>query len=42
MRFGFMVLPRQVADTRAAARIGEAAGFDWMGVADSPTVYEDS
>jgi 5,10-methylenetetrahydromethanopterin reductase len=42
MRFGFMVLPRQIEDTRAAARIGEAAGFDWMGVADSPTVYEDS
>jgi alkanesulfonate monooxygenase SsuD/methylene tetrahydromethanopterin reductase-like flavin-dependent oxidoreductase (luciferase family) len=42
MRFGFMVLPRHVEDTRAAAKIGEAAGFDWMGVADSPTVYEDS
>lgn len=42
MRFGFMVLPRQVEDTREAARIGEAAGFEWMGVADSPTVYEDS
>jgi alkanesulfonate monooxygenase SsuD/methylene tetrahydromethanopterin reductase-like flavin-dependent oxidoreductase (luciferase family) len=42
MRFGFMVLPRNVEDTRAAAQIGEAAGFDWMGVADSPTVYEDS
>jgi 5,10-methylenetetrahydromethanopterin reductase len=42
MRFGFMVLPRQVEDTRAAAQIGEAAGFEWMGVADSPTVYEDS
>ena len=42
MRFGFMVLPRDVEETREAARIGEAAGFDWMGVADSPTVYEDS
>lgn len=42
MRFGFMVLPRHVEDTREAAKIGEAAGFDWMGVADSPTVYEDS
>lgn len=42
MRFGFMVLPRQVEDTREAAQIGEAAGFEWMGVADSPTVYEDS
>jgi 5,10-methylenetetrahydromethanopterin reductase len=42
MRFGFMVLPRRIEDTREAARIGEAAGFDWMGVADSPTVYQDS
>ena len=42
MRMGFMVLPRRIEDTREAARIGEAAGFDWMGVADSPTVYQDS
>lgn len=42
MRFGFMVLPRNIDDTREAARIGEAAGFDWMGVADSPTVYQES
>lgn len=42
MRFGFMVLPRRIEDTREAARLGEAAGFDWMGVADSPTVYQDS
>lgn len=42
MRFGFMVLPRDVEETREAAQIGEAAGFDWMGVADSPTVYKDS
>jgi alkanesulfonate monooxygenase SsuD/methylene tetrahydromethanopterin reductase-like flavin-dependent oxidoreductase (luciferase family) len=42
MRIGFMVLPRRIEDTREAARIGEAAGFDWMGVADSPTVYQDS
>ena len=42
MRIGFMVLPRRIEDTREAARIGEAAGFDWMGVADSPTVYQES
>jgi alkanesulfonate monooxygenase SsuD/methylene tetrahydromethanopterin reductase-like flavin-dependent oxidoreductase (luciferase family) len=42
MRFGFMVLPRRIEDTREAARLGEAAGFDWLGVADSPTVYQDS
>ncbi|MBS1893856.1 MAG: LLM class flavin-dependent oxidoreductase [Actinobacteria bacterium] len=42
MRIGFMVLPRNIEDTRQAARIGEAAGFDWMGVADSPTVYQES
>jgi 5,10-methylenetetrahydromethanopterin reductase len=42
MRFGFMILPRDVEETRAAARVGESAGFDWMGVADSPTVYQES
>jgi 5,10-methylenetetrahydromethanopterin reductase len=42
MRFGFMVLPRDVEETREAARIGEEAGFYWMGVADSPTVYQES
>jgi alkanesulfonate monooxygenase SsuD/methylene tetrahydromethanopterin reductase-like flavin-dependent oxidoreductase (luciferase family) len=42
MRFGFMLLPRDAAETRAAAVAGERAGFDWMGIADSPTVYQES
>jgi alkanesulfonate monooxygenase SsuD/methylene tetrahydromethanopterin reductase-like flavin-dependent oxidoreductase (luciferase family) len=42
MRFGFMVLPRDADDVREAARIGEAMGFDWMGVADTPVVYQES
>jgi alkanesulfonate monooxygenase SsuD/methylene tetrahydromethanopterin reductase-like flavin-dependent oxidoreductase (luciferase family) len=42
MRFGFMLLPRDPVETRAAARAGERAGFSWMGVADSPTVYQES
>lgn len=42
MKFGYMVLPRSIEFTRAAARAGEAAGFSWMGVADSPTVYQES
>ncbi|MGD9985575.1 LLM class flavin-dependent oxidoreductase [Pseudonocardia sp.] len=42
MRFGFMLLPRDVDETRDVARVGDAAGFDWMGVADSPTVYQES
>jgi alkanesulfonate monooxygenase SsuD/methylene tetrahydromethanopterin reductase-like flavin-dependent oxidoreductase (luciferase family) len=42
VQLGFMILPRDVDDTREAALIGEAAGFHWMGVADSPTVFEDS
>jgi 5,10-methylenetetrahydromethanopterin reductase len=37
-----MILPRDPEETRAAARAGEEAGFDWMGVADSPTVYQES
>ncbi|MCW2985361.1 MAG: class flavin-dependent oxidoreductase [Conexibacter sp.] len=42
LRFGFMILPRDPEETRAAARAGEAAGFEWMGIADSPTVYQES
>lgn len=42
MRFGFMLLPRDLIETREVARLGERAGFDWIGVADSPTVYQES
>lgn len=42
MRFGFMLLPRSLAETRELARMGESLGFDWVSVADSPTVYQDS
>jgi 5,10-methylenetetrahydromethanopterin reductase len=42
MKFGFMLLPRSLDETREVARIGDAAGYDWMGVADSPTVYQES
>jgi alkanesulfonate monooxygenase SsuD/methylene tetrahydromethanopterin reductase-like flavin-dependent oxidoreductase (luciferase family) len=42
MRFGFMLLPRDVEETRAVATLGEELGFDWMGVADSPTVYQEA
>ncbi len=42
MEFGFMVLPRSLEGTRAAARLGESLGFSWISAADSPTVYEDS
>jgi 5,10-methylenetetrahydromethanopterin reductase len=42
MDFGFMALPRSLEETREVARAGEAAGFRWMGVADSPTVYQES
>jgi 5,10-methylenetetrahydromethanopterin reductase len=42
MKFGFMVLPRSLEQTREVARIGGGLGFDWISVADSPTVYQDS
>jgi len=42
LRFGFMGLPRSLPGTVETARAGEAAGFHWMGVADSPTVYQES
>jgi alkanesulfonate monooxygenase SsuD/methylene tetrahydromethanopterin reductase-like flavin-dependent oxidoreductase (luciferase family) len=31
-----------VEETRDAARLGEELGFSWMGIADSPTVYQES
>lgn len=42
MKFGFMLLPRSLSETRELARIGGALGFSWITVADSPTVYQDS
>jgi 5,10-methylenetetrahydromethanopterin reductase len=42
MQFGFMLLPRSLEQTRALAALGDALGFDWISVADSPTVYQDS
>src|SRR4051812_50090865 len=42
MRFGVMLLPRSPQETRDAARLAESAGFSWVSVADSPTVYEES
>jgi 5,10-methylenetetrahydromethanopterin reductase len=42
MKFGFMLLPRSLSETRELARSGGEFGFDWISVADSPTVYQDS
>jgi len=42
MKFGFMYVPRSLAEARAVAVAGESYGFSWISVADSPTVYQDS
>jgi 5,10-methylenetetrahydromethanopterin reductase len=42
VKFGFMLLPRSLSETRELARLGGMLGFSWIGVADSPTVYQDS
>lgn len=42
MKLGFMTLPRSLDETRAIARAADAAGWDWLGVADSPVVYGES
>jgi 5,10-methylenetetrahydromethanopterin reductase len=42
MKFGVMLLPRSLDETREAARLAESVGFSWVSVADSPTVYEES
>jgi alkanesulfonate monooxygenase SsuD/methylene tetrahydromethanopterin reductase-like flavin-dependent oxidoreductase (luciferase family) len=41
MKFGFMLLPRSLEETRELARSGAEFGFSWITVADSPTVYQD-
>jgi 5,10-methylenetetrahydromethanopterin reductase len=42
MQFGFMYVPRSLDESIAVATAGESYGFDWISVADSPTVYQDS
>jgi len=42
LQFGFMGLPRSVAETVALATEAEDSGCTWFGVADSPTVYQES
>jgi 5,10-methylenetetrahydromethanopterin reductase len=42
MKLGFMLLPRSLNETGELARSGAEFGFDWISVADSPTVYQDS
>ena len=40
--YGIMIFPRRAAETRRVAERAEALGFSWLGVADSPTVYQES
>lgn len=42
MKFGFMELPRSMTETVELARHADEAGYTWMGVADTPTVFQDS
>ena len=40
--YGIMLFPRDVVETRRVAERAEALGFSWLGIADSPTVYQES
>jgi 5,10-methylenetetrahydromethanopterin reductase len=42
LAFGFMIFPRSVEQTHRVARRAEQLGFSWIGLADSPTVYQES
>lgn len=42
LRYGLMTLPRSLDETRVIARAADEAGWDWLGVADSPAVYGES
>ncbi len=37
-----MIFPRRASETRRVAERAEALGFSWLGIADSPTVYQES
>ena len=37
-----MIFPRRAIETRRVAERAEALGFSWLGIADSPTVYQES
>ncbi|MGE0732354.1 MAG: LLM class flavin-dependent oxidoreductase [Acidimicrobiia bacterium] len=41
LRYGCLLMPRDLARTREAARLAEAGGLDWFGLGDSPAVFED-
>jgi 5,10-methylenetetrahydromethanopterin reductase len=40
--YGIMIFPRGASETRRVAEQAEALGFSWLGIADSPTVYQES
>jgi 5,10-methylenetetrahydromethanopterin reductase len=40
--YGIMIFPRRAGETRRVAERAEALGFSWLGIADSPTVYQES
>jgi 5,10-methylenetetrahydromethanopterin reductase len=40
--YGIMMFPRRAAETRRVAERAEALGFSWLGIADSPTIYQES
>ncbi|WP_157183155.1 LLM class flavin-dependent oxidoreductase [Sciscionella marina] len=42
MKFGFMELPRSMAETTELAKHADEAGYTWMGIADTPTVFQES
>jgi 5,10-methylenetetrahydromethanopterin reductase len=42
MKYGLLTLPRSISQTREIAVEAESSGWDWLGVGDSPAVYEDS
>ena len=42
VNYGIMIFPRRAIETRRVAERAEALGFSWLGIADSPTVYQES
>ncbi len=41
MRFGIVALPHSVQEAVEDAKLAEAAGFHWLGMADSQSVYRE-
>ena len=42
VKFGLMIQPRSIEQTVTLSQLAEKFGYEWVGIADSPVVYQES